>query len=164
MYKDSKLVIWHVFNEDNNNVYDLMFMMSNCQILQFYDSNPNNERQDFFCSNIWELILFTVVLLGRHGPDNRIWSQGGTGNRIFGDAVSQAATASATKKSQPPGVNFINILCRPFLYKSVLRSFFLVTVQFGFVIFWGKNIGAKAVPKMLMKMTPPRRQIIFRAT
>jgi len=27
-----------------------------------------------------------------------------------------------------PGVNFINILLKPFLYKSALRSFFLITV------------------------------------
>jgi len=38
-----------------------------------------------------------------------------------------------------------------FLYKSELSSFSLLT--FGFVIFWRKNIGAKSLCKMLMKLT-----------
>jgi len=50
-----------------------------------------------------------------------------------------------------PGVNFINILHWNFLYKIVLWRFSLL--QFGFVVFWHKNIGAKAARKMLMKLT-----------
>jgi hypothetical protein len=46
------------------------------------------------------------------------------------------------------GVNFINILRASFLKESVFRSFYL---QFGFVIFWHKNIGEKVVLKMLLK-------------
>jgi len=49
------------------------------------------------------------------------------------------------------GVNFINILCVSFLYKSLLWSFSPVT--FGFVIFWRQNIAAKVAHKMLMKLT-----------
>jgi len=40
------------------------------------------------------------------------------------------------------GVNFTNILQAAFIYS-----------QFGFVIFWWKNIGAKAACKMLVKLT-----------
>jgi hypothetical protein len=35
---------------------------------------------------------------------------------------------------------------------KVLCAFFLY-IQFGFVIFWQKNIGAKAACKMLLKLT-----------
>jgi hypothetical protein len=49
-----------------------------------------------------------------------------------------------------PVVNLTNILLEPYLYKSVLCSFSLVS----FVIFWCKNIGAKAACKMLVKLTP----------
>jgi len=38
------------------------------------------------------------------------------------------------------------------LHESLLRSFSLL--HFGFVVFWRKNIGAKAALKMLMKLTP----------
>jgi hypothetical protein len=48
----------------------------------------------------------------------------------------------------PPGVNFTKIFhtkvfCAPFM-----------CLQFGFVIFWRKDFGAKAVNKMLVKLTP----------
>jgi len=43
------------------------------------------------------------------------------------------------------GVNFINILHERFLHKSALRSFSLV--HYGFVIFWQKDIGKKALVK-----------------
>jgi hypothetical protein len=39
----------------------------------------------------------------------------------------------------------------PFLYESALPAFLLL--QFDFVTFWQKNIGAKASHKMLMKLT-----------
>jgi len=45
------------------------------------------------------------------------------------------------------GVNFISISCMPF-HKKVLWAAFLL-LQFGFVIFWQKNIGTKAARKML---------------
>jgi len=50
-----------------------------------------------------------------------------------------------------PGVNFINILFEPFCTKGLCTAF--LYLQFGFVIFWPKNIGAKATPKMLIKLT-----------
>jgi hypothetical protein len=55
-----------------------------------------------------------------------------------------------------PGVKFINILRAGFLYESFLRSFYVLTIclQFGFVIFWQKDFGAKAANKMLVKLTP----------
>jgi len=52
---------------------------------------------------------------------------------------------------------FINILCVPFLHESALRSFSLF-LQICFVIFWHKNIGAKANRKMLMKLTTEWQQ------
>jgi hypothetical protein len=33
-------------------------------------------------------------------------------------------------------------------------------LQFGFVIFWPKDFGAKAAQKMLVKLTPERCQIL----
>ena len=48
-------------------------------------------------------------------------------------------------------VNFTNILQAAFLYKSVLSSFSVLT--FRFVIFWRKEIGAKAACKLLVKLT-----------
>ncbi len=50
-----------------------------------------------------------------------------------------------------PGVNFINILHAPFGTKSLCKAFFYL--HFGFLIFWGRCIGLKAVCKMLMKLT-----------
>jgi len=49
------------------------------------------------------------------------------------------------------GVNFINIILKPFLCKSALQSFSLITVLL--FNFWTKNIRAKAARKMLMKLT-----------
>jgi len=46
-----------------------------------------------------------------------------------------------------PGVNLINILRLPFLYKSALRSFSIV------IVWLYKIFGAKAAHKMLMKLT-----------
>jgi hypothetical protein len=43
------------------------------------------------------------------------------------------------------GINFINILLAAFLYKSFVRSFFVLTFYAG--TFWRKNIGAKAALK-----------------
>jgi len=56
---------------------------------------------------------------------------------------------ACTRSLGKPGINFINILCSNFSYKSALNSFSLVTVW----ILWRKNIGAKAACKMLMKLT-----------
>jgi hypothetical protein len=52
----------------------------------------------------------------------------------------------------PPGGNFTNILRAAFSYESFLLSF--LCLQFGFVIFWRKDFGAKAGHKMLVKLTP----------
>jgi len=49
------------------------------------------------------------------------------------------------------GVNFINILCVCFAYKSALHSFSLLKIWL--CNFWQKNIGAKGACKMLMKLT-----------
>ncbi len=49
-------------------------------------------------------------------------------------------------------VNFTNILQATFSYQSSLRTF--MCLQFGFVIFWQKDFGAKAANKMLVKLTP----------
>jgi hypothetical protein len=56
------------------------------------------------------------------------------------------------KQIWKPGVNFTNILRAAFSYKSFLHSF--MCLQFGFVIFWQKYLGAKAAHKMLVKLTP----------
>jgi len=50
-----------------------------------------------------------------------------------------------------PGNNLTNILQAAFSYKSVLRSFSLLTVWLA--IFWRKSIGAKVAHKMLVKLT-----------
>jgi hypothetical protein len=60
-----------------------------------------------------------------------------------------ADTPSLDFSRSLPGVTFINFLLPPFSYKSALHSFYLFSL-FGFVIFWHKNIGAKAACKMLM--------------
>ncbi len=49
-------------------------------------------------------------------------------------------------------VNFTNILQTAFSYQSSLPPF--MCLQFGFVIFWRKDFGAKAAHKMLVKLTP----------
>jgi hypothetical protein len=51
-----------------------------------------------------------------------------------------------------PGVNFTNILQAAFLSKVFCTAF--ICLQFGFVIFWQKDFGAKAAHKMLVKLTP----------
>jgi hypothetical protein len=55
----------------------------------------------------------------------------------------------------PPGVNFTNILQAAFLYKVFCAAF--MCLQFGFVIFWQKDIGTKAAHKMLVKLSPGGR-------
>jgi len=50
------------------------------------------------------------------------------------------------------GVNFINILLTNFLDESALRSFSLLAIWL--CNFWHKNIGAKGLHKMLIKLTP----------
>jgi hypothetical protein len=50
-----------------------------------------------------------------------------------------------------PGVNFNNALRTPFCTKVFCAAF--LYLQFGFVTFCGKNISAKAVCKMLAKLT-----------
>jgi hypothetical protein len=55
----------------------------------------------------------------------------------------------------PPGVNFTNILQSAFCTKVFCAAF--MCLQFGFVIFWQKNFGAKAAHKMLVKLTPGGR-------
>jgi hypothetical protein len=49
-------------------------------------------------------------------------------------------------------VNFINIIQAAFSYQSSLCTVYVL--QFGFVIFWQKDFGAKAAHKMLVKLTP----------
>jgi len=53
-----------------------------------------------------------------------------------------------------PGVNFIKILHTPFITGVFFKTF--LWLQFGFVIFCRKNIGAKAACKMFVKLTPGR--------
>ena len=49
-------------------------------------------------------------------------------------------------------VNFTNILRAAFHTKVLCAAF--MCLQFGFVIFWQKDFGAKAAHKMLVKLTP----------
>jgi hypothetical protein len=51
-----------------------------------------------------------------------------------------------------PDVNVTNILLAAFSYKSFFCAAFMCS-QFGFVIFWQKDFGAKATHKMLVKLT-----------
>jgi hypothetical protein len=47
--------------------------------------------------------------------------------------------------------------CKLLVKLTVIQKFFaqlLSALQFGFVIFWQKDFGAKAAHKMLVKMTP----------
>ncbi len=67
----------------------------------------------------------------------------------FGIVVKQFPAQNLSLRA---GVNFINILCVPFLYKSILHSFSLIAVWLC-IFFWRKNISAKAACKMLMKLT-----------
>jgi hypothetical protein len=50
----------------------------------------------------------------------------------------------------PSSVNFTIILQEAFLHLRVLNSFSLIIVRL--CIFWQKNSGAKAAPKMLVKL------------
>jgi hypothetical protein len=49
-------------------------------------------------------------------------------------------------------VNFTNILQAAFSYQSSLRTFYVLTIWV--CNFWQKEFGAKAVHKMLVKLTP----------
>ena len=55
------------------------------------------------------------------------------------------------------GVNFTNILRADFSYKSFCAAF--MCLQFGFVIFWQNDFGAKAAHKMLLKLTPEGKKL-----
>ncbi len=56
------------------------------------------------------------------------------------------------------GVYFTNILRAAFSYESFFAAF--MCLQFGFVIFWRKDFGAKAAHKMLVKLTPAGHQVL----
>ena len=49
-------------------------------------------------------------------------------------------------------VDFTNIIQAPFCTKMFCAAF--LSLLFGLVIFWQKEIGEKAARKMLMKLTP----------
>jgi len=49
-----------------------------------------------------------------------------------------------------PGMNFTNILKAIFCTKVFCSAF--LYLQFGFVIFWQRNIGAKAACEVLVKL------------
>ena len=55
-----------------------------------------------------------------------------------------------------PLLNFTNNLRAAFSYESVLSSLSVLT--FRSVIFWRKEIGAKAARRTLVKLTPCRRR------
>ena len=50
-----------------------------------------------------------------------------------------------------PCVNFTNILLAAFSSENVFEAF--LCLQFGFVLFWQKEISAKAARKLLVKLT-----------
>jgi len=75
--------------------------------------------------------------LGEHGPYQEVG--------CIGRVPDPKRTADG--KIRRAGVNFINIF-----HMKVLSAAFLL-LQFGFVIFCRKIIGAKAAHKMLMKLT-----------
>ncbi len=54
--------------------------------------------------------------------------------------------------SKRAGIIFINILRTPFSYESLCAAFLYLCLSI--VIFWRKNIGEKAAPKTMMKLTP----------
>jgi hypothetical protein len=58
------------------------------------------------------------------------------------------ATSASNQLSNLLGINFTNILSATFSNKVFGADFLLL--QFGFVIFWQKNISAKASRKMLV--------------
>jgi hypothetical protein len=52
-------------------------------------------------------IFFKInIISGRKGSASElgIWSRGGTGNRIFGDEISNVATGTGNSKVKPPKV------------------------------------------------------------
>jgi hypothetical protein len=58
-----------------------------------------------------------------------------------------------------PGVDFINILCANFSYKSALRSITLVMLWLC-ILFGAKNIGAKDAHKLLITLTTSQVHIV----
>jgi hypothetical protein len=56
------------------------------------------------------------------------------------------------------GNNVALVSISPIFYKQLIRTKVfcaaLMCLQFGFVIFWRKDYGAKAALKMLVKLTP----------
>ncbi len=56
------------------------------------------------------------------------------------------------KQTLPPSANFTNILWADFCTKVFCAPF--MCLQFGFVIFWRKDLGAKAANNLLVKLPP----------
>jgi hypothetical protein len=54
-------------------------------------------------------------------------------------------------------VSISPIFYKQLFYMKAFCAIFMCS-KFGFVIFWLKDIGAKAAHKMLVKLTPGRRQ------
>ncbi len=74
-------------------------------------------------------------------------------NPILRDKISVKKNSSRSESVGPSrrGIDFTNILRANFSYKCFVLLFF--NLQFGFVIFWCKNISAIAACKMLIKLT-----------
>ncbi len=73
--------------------------------------------------------------------------------RLITTAVYNKNIASSLPviRSNGSGVNYINVLCAPFLHKILVPK--IKKLCFGFTIFWHKYIGEKSGRKMLMKLT-----------
>ncbi len=71
--------------------------------------------------------------------------------KLVGKIIFLSLFCRIPKEKRRPGVNFINVLRAPFLYKSLWAAFFPLT--FWLWIFGANFLCEKCARKMLMKLT-----------
>ncbi len=98
------------------------------------------------------VFLFCLCLIRRFECDDSVNSVCDADSDVEKSCRQKVDVEIDRKSKKPfPGVNFINILQAAFLCESVLC--FLICLQFGIIISWQEEIGAKTDHKMLVKST-----------
>ncbi len=118
------------------------------QICEFHTKSGVN----IFYSHFWKQIFQLLKILGRwNNYDVKKYIKFHTAVRSVIFNEDSDTFSVTTEQVSQLGVNFINILCVPFLYKTLVPK--ITKLCFGFEIFWSTNIGKKSSQKMLIKLT-----------
>ncbi len=119
--------------------------------MYFFQSGTNERAASPWTS--WPSI--STGTSGQPSPIGRAKFPDSNHVKLSASPTSQSGCTSETGRT---GVNFIKILLAAFFSTEVFFAAFIY-VEFGFVIYWPKNLGAKAARKMLVKSTTGGRGV-----